>query len=286
MRGAKKMFCINCGKQLPDEARFCAYCGKALIQQNNMDDDFKGITIEVEKPIYEVVDDEKTRVVCVDKVNSDTPEGAYLSAKRYETGENGVERNLRKAFDLYVRSARDGYDKAQFRLACAYENGELNLKENYDKAYDWYLEAANNGNVEAMFILAEAYNYEELDLDEDEDEAFEWYLKAAQNGHVDAQVIVAEAYELENLGVDEDEEEALEWYLKAASNGNVEAMYKAGDMYYWLAREIADETEEDDDEEFAVTDEEIECMENAKMWFKKAADCGHVQAARMLRQYF
>ena len=99
-------------------------------------------------------------------------------------------------------------------------------------------------------------------------------------------MIVAEAYELENLGVDEDIEEALEWYLKAANNGNVESMYKVGDLYYDLAREIADETEDDDDEEFAVTDEEIECLENAKKWFKKAAECGHGQAARMLKLYF
>ena len=280
------MFCINCGKQLPAEARFCAYCGKALVQQNNLGDDFKGLTIEVEQPACEVIDDMKTKVASIEKVNPDTPEGAYLMAKRYETGENGFERNLRKAFDLYVKAARTGYDEAQLRLGAAYENGELNLKENYEKAYDWYLKAANNGNVEAMFILAEAYNYEELDLEEDEDEAFEWYLKAAKNGHVDAQVIVAEAYELENLGVDEDEGEALEWYLKAANNGNVEAMYKVGDMYYWLAREIADENEDDDDEEFAVTDEELECMENAKKWLKKAAACNHKQAERMLRQYF
>ena len=280
------MFCINCGKQLPEEARFCAYCGKALIQKNNDVDDFKGITIEVVQPTYELINDPQKEVGHVDDLNFDTPEGAYLLANKFETGGDGFERNLRKAFDLYVKSSKAGYDKAQFRLACAYENGELNLKENYEKAYDWYLKAANNGNVEAMFILAEAYNYEELDLDENEDEAFEWYLKAAKLGYVDAQVIVAEAYELENLGVDEDEAEALEWYLKAAQNGNVEAMYKAGDMYYWMAREIADETEDDDDEEFAVTDEEIECMKNAKMWFEKAADCGNGQAARMLRQYF
>ena len=280
------MFCINGGRQLPDEARFCAYCGKSLMQQTNLADDFKGITIEVEEPTHERINDTKKEVVSIGNANPDTPEGTYLFAKRFETGEDGFDRNLRKAFDLYVKSARAGYDKAQFRLACAYENGELNLKENYEKAYDWYLKAANNGNVEAMFILAESYNYEELDLEEDEDEAFEWYLKAAKRGHVDAQVIVAEAYELENLGVDEDEEEALEWYLKAAKNGHVEAMYKAGDMYYWMAREIADKTEDDDDEEFAVTDEEIEFMENAKIWFKKAAECGHTQAARMLRQYF
>lgn len=195
------MFCINCGKQLPNEARFCAYCGKALVQQNDLGDDFKGLTIEVKQPACEVIDDVKTKVISVEKVNPDSPEGAYIFAKRYETGEDGFERSLRKAFDLNVKAARAGYDEAQLRLGSAYENGELNLKENYDKAYDWYLKAANNGNVEAMFILAEAYNYEELDLEDDEDEEFavtdeelecmenakKWLKKAAACNHKQAE---------------------------------------------------------------------------------------------------
>ena len=280
------MFCINCGKQLPEEARFCAYCGVKIIELKKQFHNVKVVNSDDKVVEAEVIDDEVTMPkVTLVKAQSDFTADDFSLAQQYERGV-GVERNLRKAFDFYIKAARAGNKEAQFRLACAYENGELNLKENYEKAYDWYLKAANNGNVEAMFILAEAYNYEELDLDEDEDEAFEWYLKAAHKGHIDAQLIIAEAYELENLGVDEDEEEALEWYLKAANSGNVEAMYKAGDMYYWLAREIADEAEDDDDEEFAVTDEEIECMENAKKWFKKAAECGHGQAARMLKQYF
>lgn len=285
-RGAKIMFCINCGKQLPDEARFCAYCGIRITELEKESYDVKVANSDDKVFEAEVIDDEVTMPkVTLVKTQNDFLANDFSMAQQYERGV-GVERNLRKAFDLYLKAARAGSREAQFRLACAYENGELNLKENYEKAYDWYLKAANNGNVEAMFILAEAYNYEELDLDEDEDEAFEWYLKAARLGHVDAQVIVAEAYELENLGVDEDIEEALEWYLKAANNGNVESMYKVGDLYYDLAREIADETEDDDDEEFAVTDEEIECLENAKKWFKKAAECGHGQAARMLKLYF
>ena len=116
------MFCINCGKQLPAEARFCAYCGKALVQQNNLGDDFKGLTIEVEQPACEVIDDAKKKVVSVNNVNPDSPEGSYLMAKCYETGENGFERNLRKAFDLYVKAAKAGNDEAQLRLGTAYEN--------------------------------------------------------------------------------------------------------------------------------------------------------------------
>ena len=83
------MFCINCGKQLPAEARFCAYCGKPLDQQNNLGDDFKGLTIEVEQPACEVIEDENKKLVTLDKVNPDSPEGSYLLAKRYETGEDG-----------------------------------------------------------------------------------------------------------------------------------------------------------------------------------------------------
>ena len=280
------MFCFNCGKQLPEEARFCAYCGTALEQFKkslaNLQDDAVEAKVVPDEEVVQV----PAPVKAANQANTNTPEGCFFLAKSYELGTDGCDCNLRKAFDLYVQSAKGGYKEAQFRLACAYENGELNLKENEEKACDWYEEAANNGHIEAMLVLAEAYEYEYLDLDEDEDEAFEWYLKAAEHGSVKAQLIVAEAYEYENYGVDEDDEEALEWYLKAANNGSVEAMYKAADKYYDMASDIADEAEDDDDEEFAVTDEEIECLNNAKKWFKKAAENGHKEAARMLKQYF
>ena len=281
------MFCFNCGRQLPEEAKFCAYCGINLSQlKNDIDDVQDAITIEDASKN----DGEIAKVIVTQNVSRETspktPADEFACAERYERGTEGFERNLRKAFDLYVKAAKSGYKEAQFRLAHAYENGELNLKENNEKAYDWYEQAANNGHIEAMFVLAEAYEYENLDLDEDEDEAFDWYLMAAKHGHLKAQMIVAEAYEYENLGVDEDADEALEWYLRAAKNGYVEAMYKAGDRYYWMAQEIAEEAEEDEDEEFAVTDEELECLEEAKKWYKKAAERGHAGAARMLKQYF
>ena len=281
------MFCFNCGKQLPEEAKFCAYCGINLSQLQNTDEVQDAVVVnEVVTSEADKQAEPKVVKAILNNSKPTTPEEEFVWAKRYEMGSEGFEYNLRKAFDLYVKSANGGYKEAQFRLAQAYENGELNLKENEEKAYTWYEKAANNGHVEAMFILGEAYEYEYLELDEDEDEAFDWYLKAAKYGHVKAQIVVAEAYEYENLGVDEDNEEVLYWYLQAANNGNVEAMYKAADRYYWMAQEIADENEDDDDEEFSVTDEELECMSNAKKWYAKAAENGHKDAARMLKQYF
>ena len=281
------MFCFNCGKQLPEEAKFCAYCGINLNQLQNDGDVQDAVLVneEVTTKCDKVTEHEVVKVT-LNNSKPTSPDEEFLWARRYEMGLEGFERNLRKAFDLYVKSANGGYKEAQFRLAQAYENGELNLKENEEKACNWYEKAANNGHIEAMFILGEAYEYEYLDLDEDEDEAFDWYMQAAKHGHVKAQIVVAEAYEYENLGVDEDNEEALYWYEQAANNGNVEAMYKAADKYYDMASEIADENEDDDDEEFAVTDEELECLDNAKKWYKKAAENGHKEAARMLKQYF
>lgn len=280
------MFCINCGKQLPEEAKFCAYCGINLSQLQGNANDVQDAVLVKEAPKNEEGNTIEVAVLPACEPKPNTPEEEFELAKRYEQGANGFERNLRKAYDLYLKAAKSGYNEARFRLGRAYENGELNLKENNEKAYEWYFDAANDGYVEAMLVLAEAFEYEYLDLDEDEDEAFDWYLKAAKSGSLKAQIIVAEAYEYENLGVDEDEEEALEWYLRAANNGHVEAMYKVGDKYYWMAQESAEEAEEDEDEEFAVTDEELECLEKAKKWYKKAAELGHQGAVRMLKQYF
>ena len=280
------MFCFNCGKQLPDEARFCAYCGTNL-SHLKMGGDAAQSTQNINAvAANEEVSNVQSQGSAQNVVVPDTPEGNFILARRYELGVEGVEQNFRKAFDLYTKSAKGGYNEAQFRLACAYENGELTLKVNEEKACDWYEEAARNGHVEAMFVLAEAYEYGYLELEEDEDEAFDYYLKAAENGHVKSQFIVAEAYDLENLGVDEDKEEAHDWYQVAAKNGNVEAMYKLGDMYYWWSRDIADAKEDDEDEDFEVSEEEEQCLNAAKYWLKLAAENGHEHAKTMLKNYF
>jgi len=280
------MFCFNCGKELPNEARFCAYCGTNLSQVKMGADNLQDVQIINDISSVKEVGKFQIQETAKDIMVPDTPEGNYILARRFELGVDGVEQNFRKAFDLYSKSAKKGYAEAQFRLACAYENGELSLKVNEEKACDWYEEAARNGNVEAMVILAKAYEYGELELEEDEEEAFDWYLKAAENGHVESQFIVAEAYELENLGVEEDKEEAHDWYQVAAKNGHVEAMYKLGDMYYWWSRDIADANEDDDDEDFEVSEEEEQCLNAAKYWLKLAAGNGHEQAKWMLKQYF
>ena len=149
------MFCFNCGKQLPEEAKFCAYCGINLSQlKNDIDDVQDAVTIEETSKN----DEDIAKVIVPQNVSREispkTPSDEFAWAERYERGLDGFERNLRKAFDLYVKAAKSGYTEAQFRLARAYENGELNLKENNEKAYDWYEQAANNGHIEAMFVLA------------------------------------------------------------------------------------------------------------------------------------
>ena len=140
------MFCFNCGKQLPEEARFCAYCGINLSQlQNNDDVQDADLVNEATTVGADKVAEPKALKANPGNSKPTTPEEEFVWAKRYEMGSEGFEYNLRKAFDLYVKSANGGYKEAQFRLAQAYENGELNLKENEEKACTWYEKAAKNG---------------------------------------------------------------------------------------------------------------------------------------------
>lgn len=181
------MFCFNCGKALPNEARFCAYCGTNLVHSND---------------------------VCEELVEntSEDLDAIYNLAKAYEFG--------------------DGYE-------------------------------------------------------EDGEKAFELYLEAAGGGHIEAQYKLAKVYEFGDLGEIEDEEEAFEWCLKAANNGHINAMYEIAEKYMYKAHEISEENFDDDDDELEVfSSEELECMENAKKWFSKAAKKGHKLAVERLKIYF
>ena len=70
---------------------------------------------------------------------------------------------------------------------------------------------------------------------------------------------------------------------KIGENRNVEDMYKLGDMYYWWSRDIADAKEDDEDEDFEVSEEEEQCLNAAKYWLRLAAENGHEHAKTMLK---
>ena len=70
----------------------------------------------------------------------------------------GVEEDLKEAFKLYKKAAKQGLATAQYRLARCYENG-WGVEKDHGKAFIWYEKAAEQGHEAARFSVRMAYCY-------------------------------------------------------------------------------------------------------------------------------
>ena len=68
----------------------------------------------------------------------------------------GVKRDMKKAADLYTKSAKQGFSKAQHRLGLLYYYG-IGVKEDVDKAIYWNKQAAAQGDIFAQSSLGAIY---------------------------------------------------------------------------------------------------------------------------------
>jgi TPR repeat protein len=76
----------------------------------------------------------------------------YDLAMMYALGK-GVERDRRKAFNLFHEAARKGHAKAKYCVAVNFEKG-LGVKPQAELARYWYKLAAKAGNTQAIVKLA------------------------------------------------------------------------------------------------------------------------------------
>ena len=87
-----------------------------------------------------------------------------------------VAQNRQIALDLYKKSAKQGYAKAQYNLGNAYATGD-GVSKNDEKAVELFTKAAQQNFPEAQYNLA--YMYENIFLDLEK--AMYWYKKASEN---------------------------------------------------------------------------------------------------------
>src|SRR2546421_295550 len=128
----------------------------------------------------------------------------------YYDGE-GTDKNYKKAFEWYSKSANSGCAEGQHGLGNCYYYGK-GTKQNYKKAFEWYSKSANSGYAAGQCGLGNCYNYgkgTKLDYKK----AFEWYSKSANGGCVESQFGLGNCYYYEK-GVMLDYKKAFEWYYK------------------------------------------------------------------------
>ena len=81
-----------------------------------------------------------------------SPESLYQTGMDYYEGSNGKPWDILKAYTYLVKSAKQGFVLAQWRLACMFGGYEA-IEKNEEKKEYWLEKAALNGHLEAMCYL-------------------------------------------------------------------------------------------------------------------------------------
>ncbi len=186
------------------------------------------------------------------------PEAQYRLGMCYSEGEK-EKKDVRLAFEWFMKAAEQGHAEAQYGVAECYFTGD-GVEEDKSQAIEWCRKSAEQGCAEAQATLGLFYR-DGFIVPEDESKAIEWLRKAAEQGYAEAQ------FELGNCFKYEDESQAVEWYRKAAEQDHAEAIYKLG-RCYWAGEGV----EKD--------------MNQAMALFNKAAEKGEIKALDMLAHLY
>ena len=110
-----------------------------------------------------------------------------------------------------------------------FQNGwDAYVNKEYKKAADIWFPLAVQGDSKAQFFLGFMYDLG-LGTPEDDGEAVKWYQRAAEQGDPRAQLFTGFIYEL-GRGVVKDNQEAFKWYQLAAKGGYLQARTKIYDL--------------------------------------------------------
>lgn len=143
-------------------------------------------------------------------------EALFNQGACYELGENGVEKDLEKAFSYYKQSAELGYAEAQNSLGVYFDYG-YGCEENPEQAFYWYKKSAEQDLAIAQYNLGYCYANGK-GCENNPEQAFYWYKKAAEQGNAEAQNDLAVCYEFGD-GCEKNLEQACYWYWKSAEQG-------------------------------------------------------------------
>ncbi|RHZ79873.1 hypothetical protein Glove_140g82 [Diversispora epigaea] len=176
----------------------------------------------------EIIDTSSSNSSSLMKLYNINKENCTMSLAYMYLNGLGVEKDEKKAFQIYSKVADEGSFIAVNTVAYCYEFG-LGVEKNEEKAFEKYLKSAERGNIVAHSNVSGCY-YNGIGITEDLTKSFKWDKKSALAGNINALYNVGWSYE-RGIGVDKDEKEALKWYLEAAEKGYSLAQYELG-IYY------------------------------------------------------
>jgi uncharacterized protein len=182
-----------------------------------------------------------------DRAGQDDPRAQYNLAQCYLVGMSGLEKSNKHAVDLLVKSASNGFPRAQMQLGDGYAKGTPETPKNLNKAYEWWFLALAGGenDAEPKVKKSEA-NTPKEEIDANRMASFMLYtsyikkdgevprsqilLFFAHNGVAQAQCDVGDCY-FNGDGVAKDYSEATKWYSLPAHEGYTPAELYMGQAY-------------------------------------------------------
>ncbi|MDC1107319.1 hypothetical protein OAT16_11465 [Prolixibacteraceae bacterium] len=138
----------------------------------------------------------------------------------------GVDKSVKKAFQLLTTAAKQKDTIALRMVADAYLYGQYQQKKDSKKAIPYLLPLAQSDHVTAQKELGKIY------YSGKRSKSIVWYHKAADQGDLEATKVLADLY-YEGTGVVKDYKRAKALYMEAASQGDVASQARLGDIYYY-----------------------------------------------------
>lgn len=214
----------------------------------------------------------------------------------------GLEHNLKKAEQWYLKAAKRNHAKAMYKLGNLYSHRhgiqkgqEVEAKFwkdvplDYEQAIKWYTCAGELGDV-GSYIRLGYFHLNGIGMPTDYKKSFFWYSKAAKTGNktsqgwlgyfyshgIDREIRGKDCSDYWN-GIEKNYQKALKWYQRAARQGAETAQYMVGFMYShgamnnYEAGEIILE----------IPGIKLDYSKAVK-WFTRAAQQGHKIAHRKL----
>jgi TPR repeat protein len=187
-----------------------------------------------------------------------------LAAEIYARG-LGVQRDEKKAAELYGKAAAQGVAAAEFQYALYLMEGRVVPKDE-KRATELMKAAADAGNRLA------AFNYAQMLIEKDDsaagmEKAYDYYEKAANAGLADAQYAMSQAFANGIGGKVRNDKEARRWLLLAAHQNYDTAELELGT---WLVEGRGGPAD----------------LEGGFHWLKRAAEGGNVAAENRLAKLY
>ncbi|RIB01896.1 hypothetical protein C2G38_2229356 [Gigaspora rosea] len=136
----------------------------------------------------------------------------------YDLGYNyqrdiGVEKDERKAFIYYQKSAEIGDVNGIFQVGYCYRNG-TGIEKDEHKAFIYYQKCSEMGDALGMRNVGYCYQHG-IGVEKNEQKAFIYYQKSAEMGNIDGIYQTGYCYQ-NGIGVEKDEHKAFIYYQKSS----------------------------------------------------------------------